>query len=238
MNLILTMAGRYTRFINEGYRIPKYLLPWGDHSILSEIVRELTKAGEFTNIYLVANKRDVIYMPHVRRILKSLDIPEDNLFLISDTSGQTETAYQGIQSIQDKFGEMVGPIIFHNIDTILYNRSFENLPRLLEEYDGFVDIFESSNHNYSYVLIKDEIIDTIAEKIVISDKASSGLYGFPSTQKFLEYYSQEELYMSNLYQKMIKNGARITVSEMHTEQDTVVLGTPSEYLTTAYILDL
>ena len=238
MNLILTMAGRYTRFINEGYRIPKYLLPWGDHSILSEIVRELTKGGEFTNIYLVANKRDVIYMPHVRRILKSLDISEDNLFLISDTSGQTETAYQGIQSIQNTFGEIVGPIVFHNIDTILYNRSFKNLPNILEEFDGFVDVFESSNHNYSYVLMKGELVETIAEKIVISDNASSGLYGFSNIKKFLEYYSPEELYMSHLYQKMIENGARITASEMHTEKDTVVLGTPSEYLTTAYILDL
>ncbi len=238
MNLILTMAGRYTRFINEGYRIPKYLLPWGDRSILSEIILELTKGGEFENIYLVANKRDVVYMPHVRRILKSLDISEDNLFLISDTSGQTETAYQGIQSIQNTFGDIAGPIVFHNIDTILYNRSFKDLPRLLDESDGFVDIFESSNHNYSYVLTKDGIVDTIAEKIVISDNASSGLYGFKSVESFLEYYSPEELYMSHLYQKMIKNGARITVSDMHTEKDTVVLGTPSEYLTAAYILDL
>lgn len=238
MNLILTMAGRYTRFINEGYRIPKYLLPWGDRSILSEIVRELTKGGEFTNIYLVANKRDVIYMPHVRRILKSLGISEDNLFLIPDTSGQTETAYQGIQGIQEKFGEITGPIVFHNIDTILYNRSFKDLPNILERFDGFVDIFESSNHNYSYVLMKGEVVETIAEKIVISDNASSGLYGFSSVDKFLEYYSPEELYMSHLYQKMIEGGARISVSEMHTEKDTVVLGTPSEYLTTAYILDL
>ncbi len=238
MNLILTMAGRYTRFINEGYRIPKYLLPWGDHSILSEIVRELTKGGEFTNIYLVANKRDVIYMPHVRKILKSLDISEDNLFLIPDTSGQTETAYQGIQEIQNNFGEITGPIVFHNIDTILYNRNFKDLPNILEKFDGFVDIFESSNHNYSYVLMKGEVVETIAEKIVISDNASSGLYGFSSIGKFLEYYSSEELYMSHLYQKMIEGGARITVSEMHTEKDTVVLGTPSEYLTTAYILDL
>ncbi len=238
MNLILTMAGRYTRFINEGYRIPKYLLPWGDHSILREIIRELTKGSEFKNIYLVANKRDVIYMPHVRKVLKGLGIPEDNLFLISDTSGQTETAYQGIQDIQNKFGEVEGPIVFHNIDTILYGRDFKNLSRILDEYDGFVDIFESSNHNYSYVLMKGDVVDTIAEKIVISDKASSGLYGFPSVEKFLEFYSPEELYMSHLYQKMIKNGSRITVSDMHTEKDTVVLGTPSEYLTNAYILDL
>ena len=45
MNLILTMAGRYSRFVNEGYRIPKYLLPWGNKPILSEILYELNKDG-------------------------------------------------------------------------------------------------------------------------------------------------------------------------------------------------
>ena len=28
MNLILTMAGKYSRFKEEGYTIPKFLLPW------------------------------------------------------------------------------------------------------------------------------------------------------------------------------------------------------------------
>lgn len=29
MDLFLTMAGEYSRFKNEGYQIPKFLLPWG-----------------------------------------------------------------------------------------------------------------------------------------------------------------------------------------------------------------
>jgi dTDP-glucose pyrophosphorylase len=238
MNLILTMAGRYSRFVNEGYRIPKYLLPWGNKPILSEILYELNKDGMFKNVFLIANKRDEIYMPHVKDILKSLNIPIENLFLISDTDGQAETAFQAIENIQNKFNEIEGPIVFHNIDTILYNRNFSNLHGLLISNDGYIDVFKSSNHNYSYVLIEDGKVQSIVEKMVISDKATSGLYGFSSVEVFYEFYSKDVLYISDLYQKMIKNGSKIVISEMHYEKDTIVLGTPSEYLTSAYILDL
>ncbi len=238
MNLILTMAGRYSRFVDEGYRIPKYLLPWGSKSILSEIIYNLNKNNAFENIFLIANKRDEIYMPHVRQILKSLNIPTENLFLISDTDGQAETAYEAIKSIKNMFGKINDPIVFHNIDTILYNRSFTILPAIFNEYDGYMDIFKSSNHNYSYVLVEDETVQTIAEKIVISNTATSGLYGFSNIDKFLEFYTKNDLYISSIYQKMIENGERIATSDVYSEKDTIVLGTPSEYLTAAYILDL
>ena len=238
MDLILTMAGRNSRFIDEGYRIPKYLLPWGARSILSEIIFELNKNNNLNNVYLVANKRDEIYMPHVKQTLVSLGISTQNLFLISDTDGQAETAYLSIQNIQKKFGEMEEPIIFHNIDTILYNRDLSNLENILKQYDGYVDIFKSSNHNYSYVLVADNEVQTIAEKVLISNKATSGFYAFSSAQKFLEFYSNKELYISEIYQKMLDNGSKITVSATHSEKDTIVLGTPSAYLTSAYVVDL
>lgn len=238
MNLILTMAGRSDKFLNEGYKIPKYLLPWGNKPILSEIISKLNDKGDFKNIFLLANKRDDIYMPHVRKILTALNIDHNNLFLISDTTGQAETTHQGIQSINNRFGKLDGPIIIHNIDTILYNRDFSNLPDILSKSDGYIDIFESNNHSYSYVLKKDNIVESIVEKMLISSEATSGLYAFSNVEKFYEFYSKDELYISSLYQKMITGGQKIVTSDLHRETDTVVLGSPSNYLTSAYILDI
>lgn len=236
MNLILTMAGKYTRFINEGYRIPKYLLPWGEKSILSEILIQMNKNNDFKNIYLITNKQDDIYMPHVRKILESLNIPKENLYQIFDTSGQAETAFTAIDKIKEKLDD--APIIFHNIDTILYKRNYTQIPTILASKDGFIDVFKSNNHNYSYVLMEDNKVVSIAEKIVISNNATSGLYGFKNYQTFLNYYDKETLYISEVYQKMIDDGKQIVISELHDESDTIVLGTPSEYLTSSYIIDL
>ncbi len=238
MNLVLTMAGRYSRFVDEGYRIPKYLLPWGDKSIMSEIIDHLNQDDFFENIFLIANKRDVIFMPHVKKILKNKGISSKHLILIEDTSGQAETAFHAIREITANIGSLEGGIVFHNIDTILYKRDLSSLLDKLSSNMGYIDIFKSNNRNYSYVLVKDDRVQSIAEKIVISNNASSGLYGFSNKDHFLKYYDKNIMYFSNLYKKMIDAGESISVSELHNEKDTIVLGTPSDYLTSSYVLDL
>ena len=132
MILILTMAGRYTRFVAEGYLFPKYLLPWSDKTILSTIIYEMKKGDAFSDLILVANIGDEIYMPHVRAIMRSYDIDIHNLFLIHDTEGQAETALMGINNIEKNKGELKEPIVFHNIDTILYKRNFEEIKQSVE----------------------------------------------------------------------------------------------------------
>ena len=238
MNLILTMAGKYQRFIDEGYRLPKYLLPWGDKTILQTIIHELNKDKYFDNIFLIANKRDEIYMPHVRIINRSLDIPPENLILISDTIGQVHTAYEAISKIKNIINDDSIPIAFHNIDTILFNRNFNKLKSILNKYDGYIDVFTSNNQNYSYVLEKDNIVHTIEEKITISSLATSGFYAFSSSSVFNEHFNEKDKYISELFRRMIDNKCEITISENNTEQNTLVLGTPSAYLTSSYILDL
>ncbi len=238
MNLILTMAGKYSRFINEGYRLPKYLLPWGSNSIVEEILKNLNKNNDFKSIYLVANKRDDVYMPHLRSIMRSLKIPVENLFLITDTIGQAQTAQLSIKGITNRFGSIEGEICFHNIDTILYGRNIKDIKKALKSCDGLIDIFESNNRNYSYALIENNIVQSIVEKMVISSNATSGLYAFKNAKIFLDNYTNDSLYISEVYQKMIEKNLKIQASKLYCEKDTIVLGTPSEYLTSAYILDL
>ena len=119
MNLILTMAGKYSRFKGVGFTIPKFLLPWGDRTILSEILREMSP--HFEEIYLIANKNDGDFIIHVENIMNVYNIDLENLILIQDTSSQSETLYKGL----DLIGNIKGPIIVHNIDTILYNRDYK-----------------------------------------------------------------------------------------------------------------
>ena len=75
-----------------------------------------------------------------------------------------------------------------------------------------------------------KVID-VAEKILISDMATSGMYGFKNSDTFEKnYIHKKDLYISSIYETMIQNGLSISVSSLHLELDTVVLGTPEEYL--------
>jgi dTDP-glucose pyrophosphorylase len=229
--LILTMAGKYQRFVDEGYKTPKYLLPWGGRVILWTILQELRQAGNFTEIFLVANSRDESFMPHVRAIMESMEIPVQNLVLIGDTRGQAETASIGLEAIGKSNLASGVPIAFHNVDTILYRRNFQFLEDLLSKSDGYIDVFGSSNKNYSFVLAdNNNQVMEIAEKIVISDMATSGFYAFANANTYQKSYVKgEDIYISSIYKKIIARDGKVIVGEKCKEADTVVLGTPSEY---------
>ena len=237
MNLIITMAGRSMRFKDDGYKIPKYLLPWGDTPVLNKILTELTRSKSFDNVYLIANKKDIEFMPHVHKIMRTRKIPIENLFLIHSTKSQAGDASVGIKKKIKRFEILEGSICFHNIDTILYNRNFEKVKGMLLSYDGYIDTFVSNNHSYSYVVEHKGTLVNIAEKIVISDTATSGLYGFSSAYMYLKHYDGQQ-YISEVYQKMLKNGCEIRIGDRHTETVTIVLGTPEAYNSASYLLDL
>lgn len=222
MNLILTMAGNYSRFKNEGFKLPKFLLPWGDRSILSEILCEMRE--HFDNVWLIVNKNDSDFMIHVKKIMLAHNIPLENLIIISSTNSQAETALNGIT----KIGNIEGPIIFHNIDTILYDRDYSKIKKCVNNFDGVIDIFKSNNHNYSYVMLNGENVIEIVEKVLISDIATSGMYGFKNIDIFKKYYFNG--YISEIYKKMIKDSLVVVTGDVHSESDTIVLGTPDEYL--------
>lgn len=237
MILILTMAGRYQRFVDEGHKLPKYLLPWGDKTVLSAILSELQKNREFSEVFLVANHRDEKYMPHVKAIMRLHKIPADHLTLTHDTKGQAATAQLGIDAVVKTSKIPNEPVFFHNIDTILYQRNVKQMAADIARHDGYIDVFTSNNANYSYVLLDDQRrVREIAEKIVVSDLATSGLYGFKNAQMFQHHYNaDEDLYISSVYKRMIANGSSIITGEKHRESDTIVLGTPVEYMNAALV---
>lgn len=216
------MAGNYSRFKNDGYKVPKYLLPWKHHTILSEI---LTQMQGFKNIFLVANLKDDAFINHILKIQDYFNIPRSHLILTSDTSGQAETVAIGLEKTK-----IDGPFLIHNIDTILYNRDYKLIESLLIKHSGYIDLFISNNHEYSYVLLNNEnCVTAISEKILISKFATSGLYGFSSVEMYKSYYNKE-VFISEVYKNMISQNEKILGGKMYTEQETLVLGSPTEYL--------
>ena len=237
MFLVLTMAGRYQRFANEGFKVPKYLLPWGERNILAVILDELNRENLFSNILLVANQRDEVYMPHVRAVMKSHNIKPENLIMTSDTSGQVETALIGVNSLEFLYGQIDQEIIFHNIDTILLHRNVDEIKKFLETNSGYIDIFGANNKDYSYVLIdKEGKVADVAEKMVVSNFATSGLYGFKNTKIFKKYALKEDVYISHVFHKMIMDGEMVAAGKRHNENETIVLGTPDEYMNASLTL--
>jgi dTDP-glucose pyrophosphorylase len=226
--LVICMAGLNTRFHDVGFDIPKYLLPWREETIIYEILKQL---GTFDEILLLANKRDVYFMPDLIKTIEPLGLGKNNIHYIGDTNGQAHTAYIGASLLKNR----QQTFFVHNADTLLIGRDFKSIESVMS--DAYVDVFIANNPKYSYVRSKDGLVTEIAEKSSISPFASSGLYGFYNAQLYEKMYEAlsenftgKEMYIANVLDYMIKNNNLfVGLNELNNEYETIVLGTPQEY---------
>ena len=92
MNLVLTMAGKYSRFKLFGSKVPKYLLPLATKTVLMEVIEQYLLSYPALKIYLVANRADQLFFPIVRSIMESFESSNIEIIYIDDTLSQVETA--------------------------------------------------------------------------------------------------------------------------------------------------
>ena len=226
--LVICMAGLNTRFHDVGFDIPKYLLPWREETIIYEILKQL---GTFDEVLLLANKRDVYFMPDLIKTIEPLGLGKNNIHYIGDTNGQAHTAYIGASLLKNR----QQTFFVHNADTLLIGRDFKSIESTMS--DAYVDVFIANNPKYSYVRSKDGLVTEIAEKSSISPFASSGLYGFYNAQLYEKMYEAlsenftgKEMYIANVLDYMIKNNNLfVGLNELNNSYETIVLGTPQEY---------
>ena len=235
MNLVLTMAGKYSRFKLFGNKVPKYLLPLGSETMLSEVIKQFKRSAPTCQIALIANRSDQIFYPIVRSIMRKYGICSTSLIYIDDTSSQLETAL----NISDLLGseQVKSSLAFANIDTILFERKefFEMLANCDPEA-GLIDIFPGENAQYSYArIVEDGKVVDVADKNVISEFACSGLYGFGSFS-FMAKMATDLLRengsasFTDLYKKYITEKKYVDSSISSNLSQTIVLGTPEEYV--------
>ena len=235
--LCLCLAGLGSRFTKEGYTTPKFLLPMmdGETSILREIVTSF-RGMEQGLALLVFNKRYEEWLPEIERALVGLPFEVVTTF-VGDTQGQAETAMRATELLEEVRPEMLAkPLVFHNGDTVLYGRDMVECAEKLGEFDGLIDSFEMDSPAYSYVVVDaDDVVVEMKEKVVITDRATTGMYGFKDVATYREFYGlaagswQKEFYISDVYRAMLERGCRI-VNLHHTGEGlTLNLGTPAEY---------
>ena len=118
------MAGLYSRFRQAGYTTPKYLLEVNKKNILGEIMQGLTLKYNFEIILLIANKNDYEYESKILNTLETFKKQNLKIKFINSTLGQAETASIGVNALK-KYSPKSKKVVFHNIDTILYDRDFK-----------------------------------------------------------------------------------------------------------------
>lgn len=232
-SLVLCMAGLYRRFREAGYDRPKYLLDWQGGTILDRIIETMTTDGAYDILLLVANSRDLAHRDILGAHAAKANVAQHRIMFIEDTGGQAETAFISAQQLI-AMGAGNDPVVFHNIDTILEGRDHQMLVRGLEFAEGHIDLMRAADPAYSYVALDAmKLVTEIAEKRVISNHATTGLYGFQSPEFYVEAFQaakpSTEFYISDVYRALLDKSAFILGEYPPAGARTIILGTPAEY---------
>ncbi|EIV8497178.1 glycosyltransferase family 2 protein [Vibrio vulnificus] len=232
--IMIPMAGMSSRFFKAGYSKPKYMLEAKGKTLFEHSVLSFEKY--FKDELFVFVIRDVYETKKfVIDQVKKLGIKDFKIVCLDvETKGQAETVFLGLDGIDDNES-----LTIFNIDTFRPEFSY---PGLSSKEDGYLEVFQGSGDNWSFVLPENEestlLVET-AEKRPISDLCCTGLYYFNKVSDFKlsyndylnkpkELWEKGELYVAPLYNFLIKNGKSIHYHKI--ERDEVIFcGTPDEY---------
>jgi RpiB/LacA/LacB family sugar-phosphate isomerase len=226
INLLVPMAGRGQRFVNMGFHMPKplvmvdgkHIIDWSFESIDTTL---------YNLIFCV--RKDHIRQYNIDEILKNKFGDNITIVVIDGiTDGSVSTCLLAEQYINNDT-----PLAIYTLD-VYFDPSFDwrNVP---ESSDGHILTFKANNPAYSYAKIdNDGYVTETAEKQIISHNAASGIYYYKKGKDFVSYANKMieqnkrtkgEFYICPLYNLMIEDGKKITISEVDKMH---VMGTPDE----------
>lgn len=232
-NIVITMAGRGSRFSEVGYQIPKYEIEVHGKSLfewsLQSLAQFITPQYRLIFVCLVENRSQ----EYIKSQCQKMGITNFYVHELDDvTDGQATSAY-----LSRDLWIKEDALLIYNIDTAVAPRAL-NPHDIPPQCDGWVPCFKAAGTQWSFVKTDQNGWATqVAEKERISEDASIGLYWFREAQDFVRAYESSlhqsdplpkgERYIAPLYNFLIQDLKKISISIIDSA-DVTALGTPAD----------
>lgn len=226
------MAGRGSRFQDAGYAFPKPLIDINGKTMIEVVVNNLKPETDHRFIFICQKEHYDKYDLH--NILKNATNNKFEVVLINGiTQGAACTVLCATQHINNDDNILIAnsdQFIQFNINDFI-KESREN------NKDGLIMTFKASHPKWSYARVdNDGVVLEVAEKKVISDKATVGIYYFKKGSDFVKgaqsmimknIQHNNEFYVCPVYNETILSGGSVHVSDIKPEK-MHGLGTPED----------
>ena len=181
LNIVIPMAGRGSRFQDVGYTFPKPLIDVNSKTMIEVVIDNLRPSCDHKFIFICQKEHyDRYDLYHI------LQNATKNKFEIVQIDGITEgaactvlSASQYINSDED--------VLVANSDQFIDVRVDDFVEQgRKEDVDGLIMTFKASHPKWSYVRVDStgKVLE-VAEKKLISDKATVGIYYFKNAADFV-----------------------------------------------------
>ena len=224
--LLVPIAGKGQRFVDDGFHMPKPLIMVDDKHIIDWSFLSINK-DEYDMVFVV--RKEHVYNFGMDTILRN-KFGEDIKIVETDkvTSGTVASCLLAKDLINNE-----QPLVVYTLD-VHFQKQF-SINNVDKDSDGFILTFKANNPAYSYAeLDEDGLVLRTAEKEVISENAAVGIYYFKEGSTFVKYAEEmidknlrtnNEFYVCPLYNLMIKDGLKVRTGQV---DKMYLMGTPTE----------
>lgn len=216
MIVVVPLAGRGSRFADEGYDVPKPLIKVAGKHMIQWALKSL-EGVSYDEIIFVALKEHEVQFGISQILTDSLDKKFELLLIDEVTEGQLCT----VLIAKEYFLRSTDLLIIAS-DSLVNSNIGIDICNKDDDVKGIISVFNLPGDRWSFARTNalGEVVE-VAEKVRISDYASTGIYYFSDASKFLEISEdliarQEktngEFYIIPVYQKMIQNHEKVSIS--------------------------
>lgn len=232
MTFVIPMAGRGSRFMKEGFNIPKYMVEVKGKTLFQHSLESLPLELADNIIFICLEEHEKFNVSaFIREKINHRNVKI--LKLKEVTRGQAETVYKCKDLVPEN-----DEILIFNIDTAFHStKLLETLSSDDLKKDGVLCAFidKSPDDKWSFAsLDKYGNVVKTTEKDKISDYALTGLYHFSKAGDFFDIAKdwiendktvRNEFYIAPMYNDLIQKGKKFTIDIV---DDFIPLGTPQE----------
>jgi beta-phosphoglucomutase-like phosphatase (HAD superfamily)/dTDP-glucose pyrophosphorylase len=227
MNVLIPMAGAGSRFANAGYTFPKPLIEVDGKPMIQVVVENLNIEANYT--FIVQKEH---YEKYSLQYLLNLIAPNCNIVQVD---GLTEGA-ACTTLLAKEFIDNDNPLLIANSDQFVEWNSNECLYAFnADGIDGGILSFKATHPKWSYAKVGDDgFVSEVAEKKLISDNATVGIYFWTKGSDYVKYAEQmieknirtnNEFYVCPVFNEAIQDGKKIRLKGIEKMWG---LGTPED----------
>jgi len=224
LNVVIPMAGAGSRFEEAGYNLPKPLIDVKGKRMIEWVIDSLCSVKLNINFIFIAQEE------HLNLGLREYLKDKGSIITVNSiTEGAASTVLLAKDLINNN-----EELVIANCDQYL-TWSFYDYITHSRLSEGSLVTFNSTNPHHSYVKLKKQQVIEVAEKIVISDRASAGIYYFKKGSDFIKgaqdmidknIRTNNEFYICPVYNELIP-AKQISIYDINVFNKHM-LGTPEE----------
>jgi NDP-sugar pyrophosphorylase family protein len=222
MKIIIPLAGLGSRFVQAGYSDPKPLIKIGDKTMVEKVIENLKPSGEHEFIF-IANKA------HKERLEPILEKYSKKIIWLSNvTQGAACTILWAADWIDED------ELVIANSDQLV-DIDINDFYKEGQKHDGLIMTFWADHPKWSYAKVDNGRVTQVAEKQVISNMATTGIYYFRNGLDFIKGATEMiiadkrvngEFYVCPVFNELLEKDIavyEIPADKMHG------VGTPEDY---------